>query len=307
MPHERNPAPMGRVLYSSLVLDPETEEPVLDPSYSDASYYTIECLDYGYPGDTPEEAAENYLRAGDELDQGLPRMASIYYGDLPCVFWPNRQTETSRPAALQAQGIPTLVLGSTADPATPTQQGVHVFERLDDGYLVMESGGPHIIFGWGVSCVDELVTAFLVEDQMPERQTTCEGVVADEFVPLMPRDAADFADPLEAMAALDEEIYYLPEYYYWDLETPTAVGCPFGGTLKFEAAENGEVFNLQECAFSEGFVMSGEGSFDYESELFSLTVSVSGLADGTLTYTRDVDYSLAVTGQYDGEIVDLSE
>jgi pimeloyl-ACP methyl ester carboxylesterase len=300
-------APMARVLYDSLGLDPETEQPVLDPSYSDAVYYAVECQDYYYPGDTPDARAEAYLRAGDATDSSLPRFASIFYGDLPCAYWPDAQRDDSRPAPLTAEGIPTLVLGGTADPATPYQNGVDVSERLDDGYHVTETGGPHVIFGWGVPCVDDLVTAFLVDDELPDRSSTCEGVVADAFVPPAPRSAAEFADPLEALASVDDEIYYLPEYYYWDFETPTTIGCPFGGTLTFEPSDIGEALTFAECAFSDGFVMTGDGTYDYDSGAFTIDVSVTGLASGTLTYTRDADYNLAVTGEYDGQTVDLSE
>jgi pimeloyl-ACP methyl ester carboxylesterase len=302
---DRDLAPLARVLYNSLILDPETEQAVPDPSYSDAVYYAVECQDYAYPGQTPEERAQAYLRAGDAVEASLPRFGSLFYGDLPCAFWPQTSTYAARPAPLKADGIPTLVLGATADPATPYQNGVEVFSRLSDGYQVTETGGPHIIFGWGVSCVDDLVTAFLVDDQAPPRKTTCEGVVVDEFVPLAPRNAADFADPLEAMASADDEIYYLPEYYYWDYETPTAVGCPYGGRLAFELSDSGEAFTLEACAFSEGFVMTGDGSYDYDSEVFTLSVTVSGLASGRLTYTRDADGNLFVTGEYDGRQVEL--
>jgi pimeloyl-ACP methyl ester carboxylesterase len=298
--------PMARVLYDSLGLDPQTETAVSDPSYSDAVYYGVECQDYAYPGATAEERLRGYLEAGDEVDASLPRFASIFYGDLPCVYWPNPRAGATRPAPLAAPGIPTLVLGGTADPATPYQNGLDVYSRLDDGYLVTETGGPHILFGWGVACVDDLVTAFLVEDVLPASETTCEGVVADEFVPPAPRSAAEFANPLEALASVDSELYYLPEYYYWDLETPTSVGCPFGGTLTFEPSDVGESLVLSQCAFSEGFVMTGDGSYDHETWLFTLNVSVSGLAPGVLTYTRDADYNLAVRGQYDGQEVDLS-
>ncbi|PIV25845.1 MAG: hypothetical protein COS37_09465 [Anaerolineae bacterium CG03_land_8_20_14_0_80_58_20] len=300
-------APMARVLYDALGLDPQTLEAIPDPTYSDAVYYAVECQDYGYFSGTPEARAEAYLRAGDAIDSNLPRFASVFYGDLPCAFWPNPTSETVRPAPLTARGIPAIVLNGTADPATPYEGAASVFQRLADGYFVTEAGGSHIIFGWGVACVDDLVTAFLVDDKMPARETTCEGIVADEFVPLAPLRASDFVDPLEALASVDDEISFLPEYYYWDAETPTAIGCPFGGTLSFEPSDVGEAFTFKDCAFSDGFALNGEGAYNYDDELFTFDVTVSGLARGTLTYTRDADYNLSVTGDYDGAAVDLSE
>ena len=292
--------PMARVLYDSLYLYPETLEPVPDPTYSDAIYYAVECNDYDYG------PAEEYFRAGDPVEAALPRLASIFYGDLPCAYWPADGFAPARPAPLVAEGIPTLVMVGTADPATPIGNAFRIVEHLADGYLVIEQGGPHVIFGWGNTCVDDLVTAYLVDDKLPARQTNCEGVVIDPYLPMAPEEAAAFADPLEAMLSVDDEIYYLPEYYYWDLETPSGIGCPYGGTLAFEPSDVGEQFTFEGCAFSRGFVMTGSGEYNYDEESFSLQVSVTGLASGDLEYVRDADGVIRVTGEYGGESVDLS-
>ena len=185
--------PLARLLYLSLGLDPQTLDAVPDPSYSDAIYYAVECQDYGYPGATPDAKAENYLRAGDPIEAAVPRLASLFYGDLPCAYWPNATTNMTRPSPLTAPGIPTLVLGATADPATPVNNGISVYQHLQNGYLITQQGGPHVIFGRGVECVDNLVTDFLVKGKTPrQRETTCDGVVADDYVPLAPRTASRF-------------------------------------------------------------------------------------------------------------------
>jgi pimeloyl-ACP methyl ester carboxylesterase len=298
--------PMARVLYDSLSLDPETLAAIPDPSYSDGVYYSVECRDYNYFSGTPDERAEAYMRAGDGIDT-LPYFSSVFYGDLPCVFWPNAQENPARPAPLPANGIPTIVLGGTADPATPNSNGVNVYKRLSDAYLVTETGGPHIIFGWGVTCVDELVTAFLVEGQVPaQRETTCEGVVASDFVSLAPINAADFTTPLDALRSADDEIFYLPEYYYWDGITPTSTSCPFGGTLSYQPSDTGYALTLKDCAFSRGFIMTGDGSYNTDDGLLTLNVNVTGLANGTLVYTHNADNELHVTGEYRGQKVDLT-
>ncbi len=264
----RDLAPMARILYEALAVDPETLAPLADPSGSDAAFYAVECQDHQFFSGTVEQRVEAYLRAGDSLDGSLPNFSSVFYQALPCVFWPRGDAAPEAPAPLVADGIPTLVLGATADPATPISNGQSVFSNLADGYLVTETGGPHVIFGWGVSCVDDLVTAFLVDDQVPvERETTCKGDVISEFLPLAPLDAAEFADPLGALSSVDDEIYYLPEYYYWDLTTPTVVGCPFGGSFSFESSAAGENLAFSKCAFSDGFVMTGRGIYDYNAGL----------------------------------------
>lgn len=293
--------PLARLLYDALGLDPQTLEAVPDPTYSDAAYYAIECSDYAYFSGTPAERARAYIRAGDAVDAAVPRLSSIFYGDLPCVFWP-ADPPAARPAPLVAAGVPTLVLGATADPATPVGNGEAVYRRLADGYLITVQGGPHVTFAWGNPCPDDLVTAFLVEGMPPEqRETVCAGVVAAGYVPLPPANAAEFAGPLEALKSADNEIYYLPEYYMWDLETPTAVGCPYGGTLKFEPSDEGERFTLNGCAFSAGFVMTGTGVYDYGAKRFTLDVAVNGLAEGRLLYVRESDGEARVEGTYNGQ------
>jgi hypothetical protein len=248
-----------------------------------------------------------FFRAGDPVEAALPRLASIFYGDLPCAYWPEDGFDPGRPGPLVAEGIPTLVMVGTADPATPIGNAHRIVEHLADGYLVVEEGGPHVIFGWGNACVDDLVTAYLVDDVLPaQRQTICDGVVIEPYVSLPPAEASEFADPLKAMVSVDDEIYFLPEYYYWDLETPTSVGCPYGGTLAFEPSQAGEHFTLAGCAFTRGFVMTGRGEYSYDEERFSLEVSVTGLESGELLYVREADGLLGLTGEYGGETIDLS-
>jgi len=117
-------APLARLLYLNLGLDPQTLEVVPDPSYSDAMFFGVECQDYGYPGSTPKEKAENYFIAGESVS--IPRFGSIFYGDLPCAYWPDATSDLTRPEPLLAEGLPTLVLGATADPATPISNGISV-------------------------------------------------------------------------------------------------------------------------------------------------------------------------------------
>jgi pimeloyl-ACP methyl ester carboxylesterase len=300
--------PLTRLLYVDLYLDPLTLEPIPDPDYSDGIYYTVTCNDYSYFSGSPEERAEAMMRAGDALEAAQPYMSSIFYGDIPCIFWPV-QGEVVRPAPLKAPEVPTLVLGATADPITPVQYGTNVFRYLEDGYQITTEGGAHVIFGRGNECPDELVTAFLVDGLTPEeRETTCEGVIFNPYQPVSPIEAADFADPLEAMISADNEIYYLPEYYYWDVETPTSVGCPYGGVLQFEATEVGDSLTLDSCAFSRGFILTGAGGNDYEAGLFTLEVTVGGLGSGALSYVRDDNLgAYTLTGDYNGEEVELSQ
>ena len=302
---------LQRVVYNSLYLNPDTLEVFQDPSWSDAIYYGVTCRDYAEPGSTPEEQAANFLKAGDEIDANLPRFASVFYGDLPCVYWPY-PLEDSQPAPFAEPftggDFPTFVLNGTTDPATPYSGAQAVFSNLTNGYMVTETGGPHVIFGWGVECVDTLIADFLVDGTLPaDRETVCEGVVADAFIPLARANAADYASPLEVIAAVENEIFYLPEYYYMSSTTARAIACPYGGTFAFDSDSAGDLFTFTDCSFSNGFAMTGSGSYTYEDGVFSLEVNVTGLKEGSLTYTRDSEGVAHVTGLYGGEQIDLSE
>jgi pimeloyl-ACP methyl ester carboxylesterase len=298
---------LARHLYSALSVDPVTLEATYDPSYSDAIYYSVQAQDYSYFEGTPTERADAYLQAGIPVEAELPYMASWFYGDLPVVFWPGALETDVRPAPLAAENIPTFVLGSTADPATPYSNALSVFQNLSDGYLITQEGGPHVIFGRGNSCIDDLVTAFLVDDVMPEtRQIICQGSIIEDFIPLAPRHASAFDSILETLVSADDEIYYLPEYYYWDFVTPVSSGCSYGGTLTFAPSDQGETFILDECSFSEGLVMTGVGDYDYDTGIFTLEVEVNGVFEGMLIFKREAIGRITVTGTINGKPVNES-
>jgi pimeloyl-ACP methyl ester carboxylesterase len=296
---------LARLLYIDLGVDPQTLEVIPDDSWSDAIFYGVECQDYGYPGSTPEERAEIYLDAVDSFETSIPRLASIIYGDLPCAYWPDASTDLTRPDYLVAEGIPTLVLGATADPATPVQHGINVYQHLADGYLITTEGGPHVTFGYGNECPDALVTDFLVNDVVPaERETVCEGVVADPFVPVSPPNAKSFKDPIEALSSIETEIYYLPEFFYWDVFTPTSVGCTYGGTFDFTVSNNGirYLFAFDRCEFFANFRMTGTGHYNTENDRFVLNIKTAGRWACDVEYVRQGE-RVAVHGQCNGKPV----
>ncbi len=293
--------PLARLLY--LGLDSQTLDVIIDPTYSEAVYYGVECQDYGYPGASPEDKANNYLATVDSFEFSIPRLASLIYADLPCAYWPNATTDLTRPDYLLANGVPTLVLGSTADPATPYGNGVSVYENLADGYLITQEFGPHVIFGRGNACPDELVVDFLVNDVVPaQRETVCGGYLIDPHAPLAPRFASVFGSPRNALSAMETEIYYLPEFYYWDGFTPTATGCNYGGVLGFQMNNAGTRvnFSLNKCAFTTNFIMTGTGFYNFENDRFVLDVTTTGRWKCNLRYDRRGE-TIKITGKCDGK------
>jgi pimeloyl-ACP methyl ester carboxylesterase len=274
--------PMLRLLYLNLGMDPVTETAIEDPTYSDAIYYAVECLDYSYPGSTPEERAAAFFEAGAEVE--VNRLGTLFYGDFPCAFWPAAREAGSRPQPMTAPGIPTVVLGSVADPATPYNQGVSVAERLEDGHLISQSGGPHVIFGRGNPCPDEVVTSFIIDGTPPD-ESVCEGEVVGYYIPLLPLSLDEFDSAESMLDAIEFEISYMPEYYWWDFVTDTPVGCNQGGTITLTATDAGDGFVLEDCAFMDGLVLSGDGSYNYDEDLFVLDVRI-GSEDCAYLYQR---------------------
>jgi len=201
------------------------------------------------------------------------------------------------------------VLGATADPATPISHGINVYKHLADGYLITKQGGQHVIFGYGNECPDALVTDFLVNDIVPaQRETVCEGFVADDYVPIAPRTADAFKNPLEALSSAETEISYLPEYYYWDGFEQTSAGCTYGGVLGFEYNASGSrsLLTLDDCAFTRNFVMTGTGSYNVNTDRFVLEVSTSGRWQCDLKYVRTGE-RIRVTGKCNGEPVNSED
>ena len=47
-------------------------------------------------------------------------------------------------------------------------------ETLENGVLVTNEGDGHTVVGNGKDCIDDLVAAYLVDDDVPEDGYTCE-------------------------------------------------------------------------------------------------------------------------------------
>jgi pimeloyl-ACP methyl ester carboxylesterase len=275
--------PLLRLLYLNLGLDPLTGEVLEDPTYSDAVYYGVECLDYAYPGSSPNETAKAFFDAGADLDPA--RLGIMLFGDLPCAYWPNASKDQPRPAPLTAGGIPTVVISSTADPATPYQQGVDVAGRLDHGHLISQQGGPHVVFGRGSDCPDEAVTQFILEGTSPD-VTDCAGDVVGYYIPLLPVSISEFDSAETMFDAIEFDLFYLPEYYWWDSVTETPVGCNQGGIVTFTGEDDEDMYLFDECVFMEGVTLTGIGSYQWDEDVFTLDVQVNS-PECRYRYQRD--------------------
>jgi len=89
----------------------------------------------------------------------------------PCAFWPS--PPTSEPHVPQVDGLPrSLVVSTTGDPATPYQAGVDLAAALKGSLLTFE-GTQHTVALQGKPCIDDVVTAYLIDLQLPDREVRC--------------------------------------------------------------------------------------------------------------------------------------
>lgn len=97
-----------------------------------------------------------------------------FTGDAPlgtCAFWP--VPPTSQPHAVSAPGlVPTVVVSTTHDPATPYKAGVDLANQLR-GSLLTFDGTQHTVVFQGDSCIDEYVTAYLIGGTTPPSGAKC--------------------------------------------------------------------------------------------------------------------------------------
>jgi hypothetical protein len=153
-----------------------------------------------------------------------------------------------------------LVLTANTDANTPTADALRVTRHLRSGTaLLSEIGGPHVVYGRGDRCVDDLVNTTILTGRLPARPVTvCPGAVADPYAPVPPRKAAGYADARETVdivlgAVLDE-----PTYAVWSGEEPLVLGCEEGGAVRYTEADAGTVTaTLDGCAWTRDVPVSG--------------------------------------------------
>jgi pimeloyl-ACP methyl ester carboxylesterase len=303
--------PMARLLYQQAHIDPATFNYVGDPTFSDTMFYDVLCTDDSFYSGTPQQRIAQVIKAGQASNGTVPRLDGNVYTGLDCAYWPTSPSKVVRQKPLVAEGVPSFVLDATLDPATPFEEGQSVFEHLADGYLLYVNGGQHSIFGWGYDCPDTNVTNFLVDGKVPDqRKTLCDWgqAVISPYVPRIQAQASDYANPLQILASIDNEIQLEPEFLYSSLEENTSVACPDGGSFTFGPSSAGVSYSFDNCAYLKGFAITGSGSFDTVSGVFTINVQVSGDQSGTLTYVHNhKNNSVSVTGEYGGQTINMQE
>lgn len=299
-----NLVPLARLAYEAIAVDPDTLAVVPDPTYSDALYYAVECQDYVYnaaAGDADARLAA-FLADARVLGVDRLRLGAIAYGDLPCLYWPSQPATDPRPAPIIDAPYPTIILGATGDPITPISNLNRLANRLTDVHSIITTGGPHVTFGWGNACPDELIADYLVKGTpLKAAMTVCDGVMADAYVPIARDAPSDYRDALDLATVMDDQVVNTDDYAYRLEDAPLPIGCDYGGTLTYTPTDAGTDLALTRCEFTEGLPMTGTGTIDDESGGLQLAIAVP---DGTLTYARDGDGNRSVSGTFRGKPVD---
>ncbi len=252
-----NFVPLDRLADQYVYVDPETQEVMSDPGWSDALYYAVECQDYSFfpGGATPRERLVAWLATFEADGDDQRRLGGVALGDLPCLYWPAQPGTVERPEPIVDPPYTTFVLTSDTDPATPTVHAMRVFSRLDDAYYVTLQGGPHVIFDWGYSCVDDLISNYLGSGILPPtRVTVCDGDVIEPYVSTEPGD--------DVAAWISDQITTNVEYWLWLWDDTLEFGCDLGGTAVYTPTDDGADVVLDGCEFAEGVPVSGSGTID---------------------------------------------
>ncbi len=133
------------------------------------AFTAVQCVDEPRVTDPAEIAELDRLtaEAAPFLDSGIP---SSVARDV-CAFWP--VPVTSEPVPTPAGLPPVLVVSTTGDPATPYQAGVDLAQELRGGLLTAE-GTQHTASFGSSTCIDDSVSRYLVDLQLPAEGTTCQ-------------------------------------------------------------------------------------------------------------------------------------
>jgi pimeloyl-ACP methyl ester carboxylesterase len=99
---------------------------------------------------------------------GLWSAASLY----GCQQWQPHRTVPAKPTAPESANT-ILVVGNLHDPATPYQGAKDLTNTLGKARLLTWDGEGHTSFLQGSSCIDQAVTAYLVDGSLPSSGKTC--------------------------------------------------------------------------------------------------------------------------------------
>jgi hypothetical protein len=275
--------------------DPDADDAGPDPSFSVAAYFAVQCADHRWlaPGRTAREQLDAWAATAARTGVDQERLGSVFWGDLPCLLWPGAGTATPLPALPAHPPFPVLFLTADTDPNTPTADAQRLFARTAGSTaLVLLTGGPHVVYGRGDACVDDVVTALVTTGRLPSSPVTvCGGRVADRYPPAPPAHAAGWTDPARAVQVVTDALLGDPGYQAWDGSAAYDTGCDAGGTVHVSQDDGTVHLRLVRCALTRGVPVDGsitvtDGGSGSATAALTLPFGRLALAaDGTVTGT----------------------
>jgi pimeloyl-ACP methyl ester carboxylesterase len=302
-----NLVPMLRLGYDNLGVDPESARPAKDSTWYGGAYYGVTCPDYGDAGQDPARHSREILDQARKLAPDAPRLIRDFYAErLVCSFWPV-PGRVERPSPFAGGDYPTLVLNADADPATPIGNAYGVFDRAKNASMVIMQGGPHVIWGRGLACPDQIVFGLMLDGRKPEKRVQiCRQDFLDAYVPLT---AAKTGDAFGLAEGVEAELGQSRDLANWDGYNELTFGCDFGGTMTANAARSGTEYIFDSCAFWPGIEVSGDGTAidagdGTRPDGLTLDLEISGAHYGALTYRHDTTTEArSLSGKFDGQAV----
>ncbi len=298
--------PMLDLGYANLYIDPVSETGFQDPGWFPAAYFAITCTDYDSGAGTPDERAARILAEATALAPDLPRLARWQFAErLVCAFWPH-QGPATRPAPYAGGDWPTFVLNGDGDPITPISMAYDVLDRARNAYGIFMAGGPHVIWGRGYGCPDEILLDYLIDGTLPPvREQFCEQAFLGPYTPLTLTTPEDRADPLAVARAIEVELAQSLPLAGWDWQDPMTIGCPRGGSLTVELHDEGTQHRLQDCAFWPGLQASGTvliRDLGDAADGISIALVFSGDQAGQILYDySDRTEAFRLSGTWNGQ------
>jgi pimeloyl-ACP methyl ester carboxylesterase len=144
--------------------------------YSDNSsdvYFAVTCAEGNIGTDDVDlQEGLDIMEDKGPIVGGILALDDYVLLEAACSQWPYERPQF--PESFAAEGAPPiLVIGTSNDPATPYASSVKLAETLDSGVLISYDGEGHTVYGNGVSCIDEVVDAYFVDDEVPDEDPDC--------------------------------------------------------------------------------------------------------------------------------------
>lgn len=145
--------------------DAAASDPYAGPEQFDA----IAC------GDTPNPRSPQHYNAIEPfvLHRAGPIGASFLWGDEQCATWPARAADNYRGPWNRWTASEILVVGNTADPATPYVNAVRMTAQLARARLLTVQGYGHTELLNPSACASRYISDYLLRGTLPPPHTVC--------------------------------------------------------------------------------------------------------------------------------------